>query len=67
MASVSVPRPAPGPRGRVRSWLSRFREQETWWAYAFIFPWIFGFLTLTLGPMLASLYFSLTDYGVQQL
>ncbi|NPV08108.1 MAG: sugar ABC transporter permease [Anaerolineae bacterium] len=29
-------------------------------------PWIVGFFTLTLGPMLASVYFSLTDYSVLQ-
>ncbi|MBC7234807.1 MAG: sugar ABC transporter permease [Chloroflexi bacterium] len=32
--------------------------------YAFIMPWIIGFLVLTLGPMLASLYFSFTHYSI---
>jgi multiple sugar transport system permease protein len=36
-------------------------------AYAFILPWVFGFLALTAGPMVASLYFSLTNYGVEQI
>ncbi|HKP17877.1 MAG TPA: sugar ABC transporter permease [Gaiellaceae bacterium] len=57
---------APGPPG-ARRWLSGFRERETWVAYAFLFPWIFGFLVLTLGPMLFSLYYSFTDYGIQQI
>ena len=57
----------PGPRRRARSRLSGFRERETWVAYAFILPWIFGFLALTAGPMVASLYFSFTDYGVEQI
>jgi len=35
-------------------------------AYLFISPWIIGFLVFTAGPMLASLYFSLTDYNVLQ-
>ncbi len=35
-------------------------------AYVFISPWIIGFLVFTLGPMVASLYFSLTDYNVLQ-
>ena len=57
---------APGP-SRARRWLSGFRDKETWTAYLFILPWIFGFLALTAGPMVASLYFSLTDYGLQQI
>jgi len=58
---------APGSPRRARRWLTGFRERETWVAYAFILPWAFGFLALTLGPMIASFYFSLTDYGVQQI
>jgi multiple sugar transport system permease protein len=51
----------------VRRWLSGFRERETWVAYLFLLPWIFGFICLTAGPMVASFYFSLTDYGVEQI
>ena len=57
---------APGP-SRARSWFAGFREREAWTAYLFILPWVFGFLALTAGPMVASLYFSFTDYGVQQI
>jgi multiple sugar transport system permease protein len=56
-----------GPRGRARLWLSGFRDRETWTAYLFILPWVIGFLALTAGPMVASLYFSFTDYGVEQI
>ena len=66
MTSVPVATAAPGPT-RARRWLSGFRERETWVAYAFLLPWIFGFLVLTLGPMLFSLYYSFTNYGVQQI
>jgi multiple sugar transport system permease protein len=66
LTSVTVNRVAPGP-SRARRWLSGFRERETWVAYLFILPWIFGFLVLTLGPMLFSLYYSFTNYGVQQI
>jgi multiple sugar transport system permease protein len=31
----------------------------------FISPWIIGFLIFTLGPMLASLYYSFTQYNIQ--
>lgn len=56
-----------GPPSRARLWLSGFREKETWTAYLFILPWVIGFLALTAGPMVASLYFSFTDYGVEQI
>jgi multiple sugar transport system permease protein len=39
-------------------------RQEAVWAYIFIFPWIIGFIGLTVGPMIASLYFSLTRYDI---
>jgi len=31
--------------------------------YGFLAPWLIGFFALTLGPALASLYFSMTDYS----
>jgi multiple sugar transport system permease protein len=51
----------------ARRRLSGFRERETWVAMLFILPWIVGFLTLTLGPMIFSAYYSFTNYGVQQI
>jgi len=39
-------------------------RQEAGWAYFFISPWIIGFIIFTIGPMLASLYFSFTDYNI---
>ncbi|NPV07888.1 MAG: sugar ABC transporter permease [Anaerolineae bacterium] len=32
--------------------------------YLFILPWILGFLFFTIGPMIASFYFSFTDYSL---
>jgi multiple sugar transport system permease protein len=32
--------------------------------FLYISPWIVGFLVFTLGPMLASFYYSLTDYNI---
>jgi multiple sugar transport system permease protein len=66
LSSVTVNHAAPGP-SRARRWISGFRERETWTAYAFIFPWVFGFLVLTLGPMIFSLYYSFTNYGIEQI
>jgi multiple sugar transport system permease protein len=45
-----------------RVWSLRQREAAA--AYAFISPWLVGFLIFTLGPMLASLYFSFTDFTI---
>jgi multiple sugar transport system permease protein len=66
LASVAST-PETGPPTRARLWLSSFRDRETWTAYLFILPWVIGFLALTGGPMVASLYFSFTDYGVEQI
>jgi multiple sugar transport system permease protein len=45
-----------------RKWTLAKRESAA--GYAFVTPWIIGFLVLTLGPMVASLYFSFTDYNI---
>jgi multiple sugar transport system permease protein len=66
VSSVTVNHVAPGP-SRARRWFSGFRERETWTAYAFVLPWVFGFLVMTLGPMIFSLYYSFTNYGVEQI
>ncbi|HLE27622.1 MAG TPA: sugar ABC transporter permease [Anaerolineales bacterium] len=39
-------------------------RREAAWAYAFIAPWLIGFVVFTVGPMIASLYFSFTDYNI---
>lgn len=44
--------------------LGRIAGQEAAAGYLFISPWIIGFLVFTLGPMLASLFFSFTQYNV---
>jgi multiple sugar transport system permease protein len=65
-AAATTKTTAPGP-SRARRWFSGFRERETWVAYLFISPWLFGFIVLTFGPMLFSLYYSFTNYGLQQI
>lgn len=37
-------------------------RREARWGWFFISPWLFGFIVLTLGPMIASLYLSFTNY-----
>jgi len=39
-------------------------RREAAWAYFFISPWIVGFIIFTIGPMLASLYYSFTKYNI---
>jgi len=39
-------------------------RKEAGWAYFFISPWVIGFILLTLGPMLISLYLSFTNYSL---
>ncbi len=40
------------------------KRQEAITGYLFALPFIFGFLTLTVGPMLFSLYASFSDYNI---
>ena len=40
------------------------RAAETRAGYAFLTPWLLGFLLLTAGPMLASLYLAFTNYNL---
>ena len=34
--------------------------------YLFLLPWLIGLVVITIGPMLASLYLSFTDYSLIQ-
>src|SRR4051794_18082173 len=61
--TTATRRPAPRP-SRVRSWAAGWRERDTWCAYGFLLPWLFGFVVFTAGPMVASLVLSFTDYSV---
>lgn len=44
--------------------LSARRRREAIEGYLFITPWVIGFLVFTAGPMLASLVFSFTKWGL---
>ncbi|NPV06909.1 MAG: sugar ABC transporter permease [Anaerolineae bacterium] len=39
-------------------------RQQRLWGFLMVSPWVIGFLAFTLGPMVASIYFSFTDYNV---
>jgi multiple sugar transport system permease protein len=51
---------------RARRWAAGFRSRETWAAFAFLSPWLFGFVVFTAGPMVASAILSFTDYSIIQ-
>ena len=49
---------------RAGSRRPRRRNSDTVAGYVFLSPWLLGFVGLTLGPMLASLYLAFTDYNL---
>lgn len=53
-----------GVIGFKRANLGKLERHEALWGYAFISPWIIGFLIFTVGPMIVSLIFSFTQYSV---
>jgi multiple sugar transport system permease protein len=60
--------PPVGIAGRP-TWFQRamggcLAAHEAKWGYVFIIPWVLGFFIFTLGPLLASLYFSFCRYTV---
>jgi multiple sugar transport system permease protein len=64
--ATPIAAPRPGPLRRPRHWFSGFGERDTWAAFAFLSPWLFGFIVFTSGPMIASLILSFTDYSIIQ-
>ncbi|HEX7004577.1 MAG TPA: sugar ABC transporter permease [Trueperaceae bacterium] len=48
----------------VSSGLTKRQRRDTWLGLAFVSPWLVGFLVFTIYPVIASLYFSFTDYNV---
>ena len=42
----------------------RRKHRDTLWGHLFLGPWFIGFFVLTLGPMIASLYLSMTDFSL---
>lgn len=47
-----------------KPWHQTLRGREAITFYLFVLPWIIGFLIFTLGPIIASLALSFTDYDV---
>ena len=53
-------RAAPG----ARTPMTRRQRRDLWSGLAFVSPWLIGFLVFTVYPVVASLWFSFTDYNV---
>lgn len=41
-------------------------QQQRLWGWVFLSPWLIGFMLFTVFPMIASLYFSMTDFTIGQ-
>ena len=48
---------------RWRAMSSRARR-EAWEGYLSVSPWVIGFLLFSLGPIVASIYFSFTEWSI---
>ena len=60
--SIDLPRATRSTgSGRLRMTASR---REAIWGYVFVSPWIIGFLLFTVGPLIASLILSFTDFNL---
>jgi multiple sugar transport system permease protein len=59
---VEVP-PLTAPKHQRRPTMTPSRR-EAIWGLAFVSPWIFGFLVFTVGPLIASLLLSFTDFNL---
>jgi len=57
-------RQGPSLLGRVVGAKSNFQTRRAIWGYIFAIPWILGLIIFWGGPILASLYFSFTNYEV---
>lgn len=45
----------------------RLTHQPGFWGFLFVCPWLIGFLVFTAGPMLTSLYLSMTKYDLARM
>ena len=48
----------------ARTGISRAKKREWSWGLLFLSPWLLGFLCFTGLPILATLYYSFTDYNL---
>jgi ABC-type sugar transport system permease subunit len=65
MTAIEQPRaaPTPIPAEKTRQKSSLMRTQRIW-GWIFLSPWLIGFTVFTAAPILASLYFTFTDFNL---
>ncbi len=61
--SSSAPSKPAAPR-KPRQPKSKRRGADARAGYTFLLPWLLGFIALTVGPMISSLYLSFTNYNL---
>ncbi|MHA6731337.1 carbohydrate ABC transporter permease [Devosia sp. A369] len=66
MTEITQPVVLPQGAGRSRSfwWQSQAARSRALAGYAFLFPWLIGFVLLTVGPSVISLYLSFTNFDL---
>lgn len=66
MTEITQPVVLPQRAGRSRSfwWQSQAARSRALAGHAFLFPWLVGFLLLTVGPSVISLYLSFTNFDL---
>ncbi|RIK56739.1 MAG: ABC transporter permease [Chloroflexi bacterium] len=64
MLSQEQRRAAVSAAPRAHAFWRAARRREALEGYLYISPWLIGFLLFTLGPLIASLYYSLTYYSL---
>jgi len=68
MSSTAVTAPVARPRRRALARLLNYQSaselRECLWGYLFASPWLLGLIIFVLGPIIVSLYLSLTQYDV---
>jgi multiple sugar transport system permease protein len=55
---------SPGLFAKLLGTKTKFQTQRAIWGYVFALPWIIGLIVFWLGPIIASFYFSFTNYEV---
>lgn len=63
---LNVPGPSsnPGLLARIVGTKTKFQAKRALWGYIFALPWILGLLIFWGGPIIASAYFSFTNYEI---
>jgi multiple sugar transport system permease protein len=55
-----------GELGSLRGKKALGQKKDNLAGYLFLAPWLLGLFLITIGPMVASLYLSFTDYNLIQ-